>query len=343
MTYLREKNFVIFISLLLFTLTIPLAAQKGLTTNQYEDAMPEFQDQSKYIFRINSPILMPTGNGFERDRVYNPTVIVEEDKIYMIYRAEGAGTGTGTFGLAESKDGLTFARYENNPIFVAENDFEKKGCEDPRVIKIDGTYYLFYVGNSNKTPGKICLAISKNLVNWDKYGPILQPKQDWESKQIKAPAPVPQKINGKYWVYYQGERKAWRTKMGLAYSDDLIHWAQASDKPVMQPREGYFDSWGVEPGVSVIIDEGILLVYNGWGGDSTNINKTGWALFNKEDPTKLITRCSLPIISLPNDHVFAEGLIKFKGKWYLYYGAADSRIEGIIVDFEQLISKALKI
>ena len=298
--------------------------------------------QSKYIQKINFPILTPAGNSFERDRVYNPTVIVERETIYMIYRAEGKGTGTGVFGLAESNDGMNFIRYDNNPIFLPEREFEEGGCEDPRVVKFKQTYYLYYVGNSNKAPGKICMATSKDLIQWKKQGEILQPHQDWESKQIKAPAPVPQKINGKYWVYYQGEREAWKTKMGLAYSDDLIQWTPASEEPVMKPREGYFDSWGVEPGAAAVIDEGILLIYNGWGGDSTNTNKTGWALFSREDPAKLIARCDSPLISFPHNNVFAEGLIRFNDKWFLYYGAADRWIEGIVVDFGGIISEALK-
>jgi len=303
---------------------------------------PAFMTQSSRILKINKKILYPQGEDFERDRVYNPAAIVKGDTIYMIYRAEGSGTGTGAFGLAESGDGLNFIRYDKNPIFVPEHKFEKGGCEDPRIVKFEGIYYLFYAGNESKTPGNICLATSEDLIHWKKHGEILQPEYDWEEAQIKAPAPVPLKINGKYWMYYQGEREAWKAKIGLAYSEDLIHWTQALEKPVMIPRKGYFDSRGTEPGVAVVIDKGIFLIYNGWGGDSTNINKAGWALFSKENPAELIARCSSPIISLPHDHVFAESLVKFENKWYLYYGVADKWIEGIIVDLEEILDEVPK-
>lgn len=300
-------------------------------------AKPALVLQSPHIWKIVSPILEPKGEGFERDRVYNPTVILEEKTIYMIYRAEGEGTGTGVFGLAESKDGINFSRYKNNPILQAEYDYEKGGVEDPRIVKFDNMYYLFYVGmdGKTKTPGNICLATSKDLIQWKKHGEILQPKNDWESSQIKAPAPVPQKINGRYWMYYLGEKEAWKTKMGIAYSKNKIHWSQVLGKPIMTPRKGYFDSKGVEPGTAVLINAGILLIYNGW--DETNINKTGWVLFSKKDPTKLIKRCEEPIIHLPNDHVFAEGMVRFEKKWYLYYGAADKWIEGINIDFKKIL------
>jgi|GEM_PF-257201 len=293
-------------------------------------SVPVFSGVRKFL----SPILTPRGEGFEKDRVYNPTVIQEGNILQMIYRAEGKGTGTGSFGLARSSDGVNFVRHGR--IMKVEENFEKGGCEDPRIVRFGDTFYLFYVGNEGDTPGNICLASSKNLLEWKKHGEILQPAADWERRQIKAPAPVPQKINGKYWMYYQGEKEAWKARIGLAWSEDLIHWTQLP-APVMTPRQGYFDSEGTEPGVAVVIDEGILLIYNGWGGDGTNRNVAGWALFSKDDPAKLIKRCKVPFISFPNDHIFATGLAEFKGKWFLYYGAADEWIDGMTIDFKQLL------
>lgn len=304
---------------------------------------PTYIPQTSHIQKINNHILDPQGEGFERDRLYNPAVIVDNDTLFMVYRAEGKGTDTGALGLAWSIDGINFTRYENNPVMKAEYDFEKYGTEDPRIIKADGKYYMYYVGNDReRTAGNICLAISDDLIHWEKKGEVFQPKYDWAKRQIKAPAPVPQKINGKYWMYYQGEKEAWKTKIGLAYSDDLINWTEASEKPIMTPREDNFDSWGVEPGAAVVIDKGILLIYAGWGGDDTNRNNLGWILFDKKDPSRIIARCDSPIVSLPNDHVFCDGLVNFKDKWHIYYGAADKWIEGVIVDFETMLSKALK-
>ncbi|MDO9575943.1 MAG: family 43 glycosylhydrolase [bacterium] len=315
----------------------------GVAVSEKTWQEPEFILESKYIKRIGVPILESQGDDFEQEKVFNPAVIVKDETIHMIYRAQGEGFLSGSFGLAESKDGINFTRYKNNPIMKAEHQFERGGCEDPRIVKFGDIYYLFYNGNDwGRTPGNICLATSRDLIHWKKHGEILQPIYDWEKRQIKAPAPVPQKIKGKYWMYYQGEIESWKTSMGLAYSEDLIHWSRALEEPVLTPREGYFDSWGTEPGVAVVIDEGILLIYNGWGGDRKNTNKTGWALFSKEDPTKLIARCNYPIISLPYDHVFTEGMVRFKDEWYLYYGVADKWIEGVVVDFDAILSEALK-
>jgi len=85
--------------------------------------------------------------------------------------------------------------------------FDIVGCEDPRVVKFGDEYYLFYVGNDTKsTAGNICMAISYDLILWEKQGEILQQMVDWECKHIKAPAPVPQKINDNIGYIIRGKR-----------------------------------------------------------------------------------------------------------------------------------------
>lgn len=155
-------------------------------------------------------------------------------------------------------------------------------------------------------------------------------------KQVKAPAPLNQKLKGKYWCYYQGEKKAWEAKIGLAYSEDLVNWEQM-EKPVLLPRENHFDSQGNEPEVAVLIEQGIFLLYAGWGGDGTNLNKMGWVLFDKNDPSKVLKRCKKPIVALNDGHIFGEGLEFFRGEWKLYYGVRDQWIEGVTIDIDKLL------
>jgi len=59
---------------------------------------------------------------------------------------------------------------------------------------------------------------------------------------------VPEKINGKYWMYYLAEAKGKDSQMGVAFSEDLLHWTEALDHPVLASRPGSFDSQVVEPG-----------------------------------------------------------------------------------------------
>jgi len=137
------------------------------------------------------------------------------------------------------------------------------------------------------------------------------------------------------------------TDLFMATSDDLIHWQAVEEngklKSVIQPRKGYFDSRLVESGpAAMITQEGILLFYNGMNlttnGDSTIAKGaycSGQALFDIKDPTKLITRLEKNFLRPDQPYeingqvkqvCFIEGLAAYHGKWFLYFGTADSKI-----------------
>jgi len=122
--------------------------------------------------------------------------------------------------------------------------------------------------------------------------------------------------------------------MGLAYSDDLLHWTEALDHPVLSSRPGMFDSQVVEPGPPPLLTpEGIFLVYN--GADDRQVYSTGWVLFDRNDPTRVLARVSAPIFlperkwervgQVPNV-VFVEGMVREKNHWLFYYGGADKYV-----------------
>jgi predicted GH43/DUF377 family glycosyl hydrolase len=122
--------------------------------------------------------------------------------------------------------------------------------------------------------------------------------------------------------------------MGVAYSEDLLHWADALDHPVIRTRPKYFDSKVTEPGPPpMVTPEGIFLVYN--GADDNLVYSTGWVLFDKADPTKVIARADQPIFhpvdtwekvgQVPNV-VFVEGLVRRGSRWLFYYGGADKHV-----------------
>ena len=89
----------------------------------------------------NNPIIKPDLNSsYESHRTYNPTAIVHENKIYLIYRGQSeANRSVSKLCMAISKDGYTFKKYDKNPIIYPTLPEEKGGCEDPRVTKINNT------------------------------------------------------------------------------------------------------------------------------------------------------------------------------------------------------------
>jgi predicted GH43/DUF377 family glycosyl hydrolase len=319
----------------------------------------------------HNPILTPGANEFlcpirnekvkwdEKD-VFNPAAVVRDGKVYLLFRAEdvvGKYAGTSRLGLAVSDDGLSFNKLPE-PVFYPDNDSMKiyeweGGVEDPRVVESeDGRYIMTYTAYDGQL-ARLCLATSPDLKAWKKHGLVLgnRFKDQWsksgaivarrEGERILAT-----KVNGRYWMYF-GD-----TDLFIASSEDLIQWTPElqndSLTPVLQPRPGYFDSRLVESGpYALTTEKGIVLLYNGMNldGDGKDPNlaagaySAGQALFDSNDPTKLIDRTENFFLTPDKDYettgqvsrvVFIEGMVPFKGKWYLYYGTADSKIAAAV-------------
>ena len=280
-----------------------------------------------------TPILSPRGTTWESAGTFNPAVITHEGKFVMLYRAQDAA-GTSRLGYAESTDGIHFKR-RTEPVLSPETNYEKEGgVEDPRLRKIGSTYYLTYTAY-NKKDAQLCLATSHDLVHWERKGVILPAyKGNWNVGWTKSGAIVPEKINGKYWMYWLGTAADKTDQMGLSYSTDLLHWTEPTETPVLPKRPGRFDSRVVEPGPPPILTaRGIVLVYN--GADGKLIYRTGVAVFDRNDPSKLLSRTDEPIFrpekewervgQVPNV-VFVEGMARQGTRWLFYYGGADKYV-----------------
>jgi predicted GH43/DUF377 family glycosyl hydrolase len=291
---------------------------------------------------------------WEERNVLNPSAIVKDGKVYLIYRAQDMEM-TSRLGLAISDDGLHFTK-EPSPVLYPDSDNMQKyewkgGVEDPRIVEgEDGTYILTYTSYDGKV-ARLCLASSKDLRKWTKHGLVLSDEKyrdTWSKSgaivsRLENGKIVATKIKDKYWMYF-GD-----TDLFMATSDDLIHWevveTEESKKmiPMLQPRPGYFDSRLVEPGPFALLrEQGILLIYN--SSNSQNFNdpdlppftySASQALFDKRNPYKLIDRLNKYFIypdkpyektGEVNNVCFVEGLVFFKSQWLLYYGTADSKI-----------------
>ncbi|MVM31488.1 glycosidase [Spirosoma sp. HMF4905] len=309
---------------------------------------------------FDCPVRHQTIRWEEKD-VYNPTAVVRNNKVYMVYRAEDTVRrvgGTSRLGLAVSTDGIHFKRMPK-PVFYPNNDAMKVyewegGCEDPRIVESpNGVYVMTYTAYDGDK-ARLCVATSRNLTDWQKQGLAFDQfengkyRNSWSKsgaivcKRVGSRF-VAQKINGKYWMYWGDQ-----PQLRLATSDDLLHWSPLETdggKPVVaaESRKGKHDYRLIEPGpYAMLTKEGILLIYNGMNdiknGD-VNLPEGAYAggqlLFNAQDPTKLIDRSEAHFIKPDqpyetqgqvNQVVFLEGMVPFHSRWFLYYGTADSKI-----------------
>ena len=307
---------------------------------------------------------------WENSETFNPAATIINGGIALLYRAEdniakGIGSRTSRIGYAFSEDGIHFQHHGAPVLFPGGDEWEEfdvpGGCEDPRVCMTeDGLYMMTYTSWNHKL-ARLSVATSRDLVHWTKHGPIFSDdhknqlskgysKSGSIVTEMKNGRQVIARIKGKYMMYW-GENF-----VNIATSDDLIHWTPMLDADgkllhVMDTRKGYFDSQLVECGPPAIkTKKGIMLFYNGKNRGGENGDEryasgaycAGQALFSLKDPTKLLDRLDEPFFypeddfeksgQYPSGTVFIEGLVPFRGKWYLYYGCADSFVGMAIYD-----------
>ena len=288
-----------------------------------------------------NPVLVPGDNQFldpitkkniswEAKDVFNPAIVVRNDTLFMLYRAQdkiGLPGGTSRIGLASSIDGLHFSKL-NNPVFYPDNDSLKKYewqgvAEDPRIVEDEkGLYYMTYTAYDGNL-ARLLIATSTDLLHWKKHGSVFTKAYNGKYVNLWSKSGsivskyadgkiVATKINGKYWMYW-GDQNIW-----AASSTDLINWepmemaahektpivlkGQALNMPLLKivvpTRDKMFDADLVESGPpAMITDNGILLIYNARNlkniGDTSLPDGTytgGQILLDKNDPTKVIKR-----------------------------------------------------
>lgn len=242
------------------------------------------------------------------------------------------------------------------------------GTEDPRVVEAqaDGEplYVMTYTAWDRKTP-RLSVATSRDLTTWTHHGPCFRTAYAAKFADLacKSGSIVTQVIDGrlqavkinvngemKYFMYF-GEH--W---VAAATSDNLITWSPIVDENgdllyLAKPRRGFFDSMLTECGPPAVVTEnGIVLIYNGknQNGSAGDANypaatyAAGQMLFSLDNPLQLIGRLDKPFFRPMADFersgqyaagtVFTEGLVYHQGKWFLYYGCADSFVGVAVCD-----------
>jgi len=338
----------------------PVDESQGVFLNfQKPEENPILSADSSYTFLcpIKNELVQ-----WQKADVFNPAAIVKDNKIHMLFRAEdnpGAilGGRTSRIGLATSEDGLHFEIYPTPVLYPDSGEFLQYdypgGCEDPRVVVTEDGLYVMAYTSWNQDVARLSIAHSKDLINWEKKGPAFASAYDgkfldrWSKSgsiitSMEGEKQVVAKINGKYWMYW-GEQF-----INLAWSDNLYDWYPSLDeqgelKAIVETRPGYFDSNLTECGPpAVITEEGIVLLYNGKNSDGEDATpdlprgtySVGKIVFDPAYPEKVLFRSDTCLLSptLPHEltgqyesgTTFAEGLVRYQSKWFLYYGTADS-------------------
>ncbi len=282
-----------------------------------------------------NPILMPKPeNNWESRGVYNPGVVYSNGLFHLLYRGMGVD-GVSRIGYAVSSDGFNFFRFDK-PVFTPKLILEPQGCEDPRIVKLNNRFYMTYTAYSERGV-RIGLAYTENFISWERL------EAKWPEENNKDAVLFPEKIDGRYVLFHRPTTEM-PMSIWIAYSDNLIDWY--GRKKVMSPLgERSWEGGKVGAGPPPIkTEEGWLLLYH--GVDEAGVYRLGVAMFDLEDPSKLLCKYPHPIIEPEEDYevygeiprvVFASGICEVNNKYYIYYGGADRVVSIAIAEKKEIL------
>ena len=138
---------------------------------------------------------------FENEGVLNPAVLRVGKDVHVFYRAVAQGNHS-SIGYCKLLGPLTVVERCEKPILVPEFEYESRGLEDPRIVKIEDLYYLTYTAyDGNNALG--ALAVSEDLIHWTKKG-LIVPLLTYQEFSYLAEGK--RKLNEKYVRYNEHER-----------------------------------------------------------------------------------------------------------------------------------------
>ncbi len=116
-------------------------------------------------------LLSKTILGFENEGVLNPAVVRDQNGIHLFYRAVSKGNYS-TIGYCRLGCPTSVKYRQDTPILFPQFEYETKGVEDPRIVKIEDIYYLTYTAYDGVN-ALGALATSNDLRHWHKFGLVV--------------------------------------------------------------------------------------------------------------------------------------------------------------------------
>lgn len=325
-----------------------------------------------------NPIVTPGKYDWRKITVFNPAVILENGKFYMYERTGGNLRPFKCYiGLLESDDGINFTHVKDEPVLTPDMfGFPYGSVQDPRIVKIDGLYYMTYalrpcaMSYSPTGLGVPDSFITEYPDGWGKpehyltRSGIVVSDDLINFRQVCYTTPLdindrdnvlfPEKINGRFALlrrpeeYIGPEYGTDKPSIWITYSDDLLEWSEPELVAVPE------NEWeGKKIGAStppIKTPKGWLTLYH--GVDAENVYRVGAMLLDLENPAKVIARAKsfimepeeyyekfglfIPNVIFPTANVVKDGIV------YIYYGCTDTSIGLATVPLEELVDFVLR-
>ncbi|MBQ9482186.1 MAG: hypothetical protein IJU84_08490, partial [Clostridia bacterium] len=267
----------------------------------------------------------PTGIGWRSGFIFNPSLLVENDTLYLFYRAAVKKESLcSRIGLAVYTEGEGWKDCGCNPLIYPTEKDEILTIDDPKVYRANGRYYMFYNAgyyadsataekygkNTNEVCVNIKLAVSEDKLHWQKKGLVvpLEISRLWAKGAVipRDGAGNAVKLNGKYYMFLS-EGCGGKQYVGSSY--DMESWEFEQIDYLIPTGDVNIIH---EVACSIVIDEG-RFVLDYFYSDKEGVYHAGQALYSTNEP-----------FNQKDTHTGGSlawgGMSVYKGKWIFPQG-----------------------
>ncbi len=325
------------------------AVASGNLNNLIDEMLLPKVEKIKLRRFSRNPIIQPKPeHGWESKAVFNPAAIYEKKKVHLVYRAISEDD-TSVLGYASSKDGFIFDERLDKAIYMPRYDFEKRGCEDPRLTRIGDTLYMCYTAYDGHLPRVALTTITLDdflAKRWNWSEPLLISPPGMVDKNA---AIFPRKIGDNYAVLHRIGSSIWLDMVdSLSFGEGK--WIKGN--VIMSPRQEQPVAEKIGISAPPIETEwGWLLLYHIVTKRNNKVHyHISAALLDIDRPWRVIARRKTPLLEpeMPYEKegqianvVFPCGAVVINGELFVYYGGADSVIGVATIKLSELVEGLL--
>lgn len=181
----------------------------------------------------SNPVFAGTGADTWDKKIRERGYILREENMYHLWYTGYTDTSEiKHLGYATSPDGLTWTRYNTNPIYAGG------WVEDMCVVKSDNVYYMFAEGQGDTAH----MLSSTDRIHWTEQGNLDIRRVDGNPiSKGSFGTPCVLKEKEIWYLFYEREDLG----IWLATSKDLKVWTNAQDEPVLQMGPEQYDQFAV--------------------------------------------------------------------------------------------------
>lgn len=315
----------------------------------YGDAVKNIPWQEKpegfegVVWRHNNNPIIDWNPTKKSARIFNSAVLPYEDGFIGVFRADHKN-GRPQLHLGRSTDALNWDIEDEEIHWVDEqgNDYQPSYAYDPRLVKIDDTYYIVWccdfggaaLGLGMTKDFKAFVRLENPFIPFNRNGVLF-----------------PRKVNDKFLLLSRPSDSG-HTPFGdifLSESPDLVHWGRHR-RVMTKGGQGWWQGTKIGSGATPIeTSEGWLMFYHGVSGTCNGfVYSMGAAILDKDNPSKVLYRTRDYLLT-PEKEYEKTGFVPNvafpcatlqdpeTGRIAIYYGAADTYVAVAYAQVDELV------